>query len=276
MKTVIKYISVLLLTLHFLSCEKYVELEMEDIDKAPKLVVGCYISPQDTLINVSVSKSIPLYQHSSTGWLFDVIKTATVTISDDSISRSIPFNAVTNTYILSTKSFPIIAGKTYKLQVISSSYPTVYGTTTVPLTGNNTLKVDSQTVVGKTIIKTQWQDKAGEKNYYRLIFVGEKINKTTNSITSEQIKNYTIYDNNNDGKLLEKNLEVKFSTPNSPVGYDRCSVYLFSINKSYYDFYQSIEMQSGSFLFETLSIYSNIENGLGIFTGYNGCKVQLK
>lgn len=120
-----------------------------DIPYTDRLVVQCFISPQDTLLEVSVTRTEPVI-----GTIFEGserypnIPDATVLLSDGQKTVSIPYKSLqlpssydadgeyiftTRTrYFLSAKNLPIVVGKTYSLKVSAPGFTSVEGSCVVP------------------------------------------------------------------------------------------------------------------------------------------------
>ena len=139
-----------------MSCETV--LENVTVPYEERLVVSSFISPQDSLVEVIVSKTKPVTgvttgtnDFNNQNYFYDILKGATVQISDGQQKANLaykeiikPFSLVYDPitkkqtfatrpgYFISTKEFSIIAGKTYTLIVSASGLPTATATCTVP------------------------------------------------------------------------------------------------------------------------------------------------
>jgi hypothetical protein len=138
------FVSILLLS----SCKSLVT--DIDIPYSDRLVVQCFLSPQDTLIEVSVTQTAPVIGDILEGAeRYPNIPNATVVLSDGQKSVTIPYLSkqlpssydadgeyVFTTrarYYLSAKNFPIITGKTYSLKVSAPNFPSVQSSCTIPV-----------------------------------------------------------------------------------------------------------------------------------------------
>lgn len=110
------------------SCKKEATVKLPKQEN--KLVVTCFISPDDTLINASVQTSIPKYGYGTTN--ADEITDATVVLSDGINSVTLLFDNDLYSYVISSAAMPIISGKTYYLTVTTPDGKTVSANTTVP------------------------------------------------------------------------------------------------------------------------------------------------
>lgn len=120
-----------------------------DIPYSDRLVVQCFLSPQDTLIEVSVTQTAPVIGDILEGAeRYPNIQNATVVLSDGQKSVTIPYLSkqlpssydadgeyVYTTrarYFLSAKNFPIIAGKTYSLKISAPNFTSVESSCIIP------------------------------------------------------------------------------------------------------------------------------------------------
>lgn len=148
----------------------------------PKLVVACFISPQDTLLTAKVARSRPvLGQHNPQQ--SDLVSTATVTLTQGNRSVLLSYNPAEQVYQAEARAFPIEAGKTYTLTVRTPENQSVRATCRVPEPVNLLgVELDS-TVVAQRIwdpqqdrtgytkqylIRGRWNDPAQTANYYRV------------------------------------------------------------------------------------------------------------
>jgi hypothetical protein len=151
------------------SCEKEVT-NIKIPQSPPKLAIAAFISPQDTIIRVSVVKSIPVLGKGSLST--ENIKDAVVVVSDESNSVTLLFNENERIYTIDAKEFPILPGKTYFLSVNNSEGLQATASCTIPLSYTNTLEMIVDSVdneYGGKLYSMQllWKDIPAEVNYYR-------------------------------------------------------------------------------------------------------------
>jgi hypothetical protein len=184
------------LTAISISCETIVD----DItlsrfpDLQEKLVLTSFLCPQDTMIYVSLGKSVPLFgtaQVDTTQFLLNdgdsvniirlnnYVSDAVVTISDGSNLAVLKFNPSHKFYEIPRRIFRIEAGKTYVVKARSSTME-VEASTKIPIerVRINNLQTrpfvqitssffDKDTNTGYQL-QFSWQDVAGEENYYKV------------------------------------------------------------------------------------------------------------
>ncbi|HEY6162386.1 MAG TPA: DUF4249 domain-containing protein [Bacteroidia bacterium] len=270
----------------FASCTKEVKLDLPVKD--PKLVLDCFISPQDTLIRAWVSESVPVFgvnQNQSTGGF---IPNATVVISDGVNSQTLFFDSQYQYYKVSASVFPIVGGRTYYMTVSTPDGKSCSAQTTVPATANTSLTATvanySYSVAGngferKCNINYSFTDTPGEGDYYRVhleeaqyyplvpqydslyndLYVmafetDEKKDGTsfTYTATYDEVVNDTVNFNYSKTKTVHLNL--------------------LHVNHDYYDYHYRLLNYSPQNPFSEPTIFhSNVNNGYGCFGAYNMC-----
>lgn len=269
-------------------CES--DVEDMDLDVSSKLVVISYISPQDTLLKVHLQMSQPaIGKRLSSEQL--KIKNATVTISDGASVLALAYNADKDHYEGDAKAWPVSAGKTYRLKVITPAGDVAEATCTVPRTeGIEITEINAPYSVEqdyynsnarKYNISFKWKDAPEVANYYRTL-----VYKAYSITDSDGLKR-TFYEgvyrgyNGIDTQTDEKS-KGGIMTSEAIVYYDYNSdrmdkpFYLYAVlvvsDRHYYLYHQSLYKQqetSDNPFSEPTIMYSNIKGGLGVFGGYN-------
>ena len=141
-------------------------------DQGEKLVVNGYISPQDTLLRVKVSRSKPAVSGSAVVQPFNV-NNATVSLSDGSRSILFSYNSAFEYYQAKATLLPIRAGQTYTLTVTAADGKRVTAQATVPkpvpisaITLDSTITNTGTEWQKAFRARFTWQDPAAETNYY--------------------------------------------------------------------------------------------------------------
>ncbi|RYD86802.1 MAG: DUF4249 family protein, partial [Sphingobacteriales bacterium] len=99
-------------------------------DQPVKLLVACFISPQDTVLAAKVARSRPILDDETVTNL--EITNATVTLQTGSRSIVLTYHSRLRYYRASPGQFPIRAGETYQLWVQTPDGQSVEARTTVP------------------------------------------------------------------------------------------------------------------------------------------------
>lgn len=302
-----KLIIVLIISqLFLLSCESLIkEIDPSFLPETDsKLVVACFISPQDTVLAAKVTETKLLI--GTTGDIRDDITNASVSLSDGSKSIRLVYSSKLGYYRALPSELPILVGKTYTISVNTPDGRQVNASTTVP---NNTaikeVKIDSTKVnafqQGNSVTNTEydvkviWQDKVGETNYYRAISeyvflyrIVDSINKKViNAPVSAIVDLRTIDDKDADGQLVSLNRtylptniggNIQGQDANLKTKLDKIKVGLFQTDIHYYNYHTSLRRQreNNNPFAEPVLLYTNINGGFGCFSAYNATWQEFK
>ncbi|UFH55606.1 DUF4249 domain-containing protein [Spirosoma sp. KNUC1025] len=262
-----------------------------------KLVVSCFISPQDTTLAVKVTRSNTVVGDSisllQTG---NNVTNATVTLAEGSKSVVLPYNNVVKGdtvksrlyYSVNARLLPIVVGHTYTLTVVVNGERVSSSCTipaAVPLTS---ITLDS--LSRRYYVLARWQDPAGQANYYQVAGIFRYITSTCKACQNESYSTLSFDDDNRglfddagvDGreKVSGKAYLTPSATNNFYNQYKTASVTvnLMSVDQSFYRFQEAVIRQRRSRnnpFAEPVLIPSNIEGGLGCFAGYNNATKTL-
>ncbi len=234
----------------------------------PKLVVGCFLSPQDSLITLTLTRSNPIFgAHHNTINTNDAVPDADVFISDGSQTNKLMYD--NGKYTLSQMVLPVVAGKIYTLNISTPDGNSVSATCTVPISNAPALDITFDTTGTNKKIFIHWQDIADETNYYKF-FGREQLVNSFSADTSYSWFYYTVADafgttggEMNSEKIMNKN----------SLAYD---FYLLNMDVHYFKYNLSLEKNTNSGLFsQGVPLYSNIKNGLGVFCSLQASHVRI-
>lgn len=260
------------------SCEQDANVDVPETE--PKLVISCFIMPQDSFIHAEISKSNPIFSSSSaTG---GPVTDATVTIYGNSTSVQLVYNSMSGMYEVPTSAFPVIAGNEYKIVVSAPGVPQAEATTVVPLhppvglqcSASDTIQNSSYGEYGESRFEYSFNDQGGEQNFYRFV----AYNLSVDSMSGDTLVDRSCWDifndENADGTTITYHSYGGYQEYQSAlVGYD---IWLLNCNYDYYMFHQSIFNYSGDDPFsEPTQIYTNVTNGLGVFAAANASRIQI-
>jgi len=271
----------------FSSCVKDVT-NIKLPDASPKLVVGCFISPQDTVLVATVTKSVPYFgskQNSNT--VFQKVSNALVKISDGTNSGILSFNTGDSTYKLKASQFSVLPAKTYYLTVSTPDGSSVSASCTVPLSSVPSMSihfidtVSSFTGTNKEI-DVSWQDIPNQTNYY-VFFAQEATLQYSYNGGGTGIVD-TLYNNldtlgspvfTNQGRAGSAfTVKIMWQDFYSSVFYD---FYVLNISQDYYQYLNSISNfnnTSGDPFGTPSPVFTNVKGGLGIFTAFQKLHVR--
>jgi hypothetical protein len=258
------------------SCTREADIELPDTE--PKLSVSCFISDDIDTIRASVFWSRPVF--SSGNNLPERPSDISVIIKNGSLEKSFTWDENLLQYILPVTEFPLVAGGQYELIVSAPNGTRIRATTNIPSTlpdiESSVLQLDSSTTSWgekryEFTFKTFLRDSDPNFNYYRFAYY--EYFSPDPSYEVELYRGESFIDDESliSGKLYEEEL-VEF------IGYGfglpELTMYIMNASEDYYRFHQSVSNQSdGNPFAEPALIYSNFENGLGVFAGYRKVRV---
>ena len=277
------------LLIGFTACEKEVT-NIKLPQASSKLVVTSFISPQDTLLRVSVVESIPAIGKSTLS--SNDIRNATVTMSDGDRSVTFTYHDTDHAYVANAEELPIIPGNSYTLEVSDTKGRKAEATGTVPI--NQPIGVEMVIDSAKSdyadfmqyYMMLNWQDTPGEINYYR-IFAEIATTQGSHSPFSQRVY---FEGSSNDIQLFTDNRldGAKFSSsrgsiwkPSYNPDYPTANTlfgYLLNTDEHYYRYHQSLNNNyhtDGNPFAEPVLLYSNMNGSLGVFASYNRNTVSM-
>ncbi|MBO0931406.1 DUF4249 domain-containing protein [Fibrella aquatilis] len=182
-----------------------------------KLVVNSYISPQDTLLTVKVSRSKPAVSGSTTVQPFNV-NNATVSLSDGSRSIVLKYNNLLEYYAAKPSLLPIRAGQTYTLTATTPDGKQVTAQATVPASvpisavALDSVITSSATEWKKTFrVSFAWEGLSAKTNYYAYCGYFSWNNKVSYRVAGQtqtavpEVTELTFPGENGTGNLLSDN-----------------------------------------------------------------------
>ncbi len=244
-----------------------------------KLVIVSFISPQDSLIKVSVTLSQPLYNNAASNQ-YNSVTDAEVIISSSIGSASLVYNAVLKSYVVDSTLLKIREGISYVVSVKTPDGKRANATTSIPSV-NKTISYSFN--ADSTKLRCAWLDQAGSIDFYRLFlqnssyFLFEGHNNQSGDFSDTIKVNYATtewaLDKDQDGEVLKKAMDF------SPLHIEGQSYYLFllHVSKEYYDYGIKllVAQNTGNPFAEPVPMYSNVNGGFGIFAGCNSFKVKV-
>lgn len=290
----------ILISLLVLSCEKDLEIEMEE--KGGRLVLYSFIAP-DSLFQVHLSKSVShfsvddferVYDGNITVYKNNHIVDDFIFPFDDAWANRPDVNFVSGDSVLIEAADGLgkrVSGKT----AIPPAVPISLGDTTI------VLRNDKNNGMKRVLnCKLSISDPLEIKNYYQLV-IFEKICRIENEVLEcEQRKvNYDKTDpvffvQDKEGSLigeidfdgcfsdtlfngkkysLEVDLPVEYtSVPEKPGTTRKIYFLLLSHTRGFYDYYRSKVVAEYGYdlpIIDPIRIYNNINGGLGLVSGYN-------
>jgi len=242
-----------------------------------KLVVGGFLSPTENEHQISLSQTDPLFSTDTPISLANV----KLTISSDSSSYSPSYDFNSGTFQFNNNQFKIENDKNYHLKIVTEDGKIVESdmrtlSNQMPLVTD--LKLNIDTVYTDFMypelqysLKISWNDLIGEQNYYRLIANRLLKDFDSNDTIVEPLSYYNEYvlkdDQGKDGQVFSANFNYKESgATNSPIGFE---IILMKVDVNYYNYYKTLNNYAdGDPFAEPVILFSNIQNGLGVFCNF--------
>lgn len=273
------FIPILIIGLLFASgCTSLVtNVDLPEMER--KLVVHSFISPQDDMITVRLSESLPLFDTMANDWEIHYYDKADVFISQGSVTKQMMYDMSAKAFKLDVLEMPILAGNTYKVKVIANDGREVEAEATVPaMTQHNLVLEDTTTVVvdeygyADMIYKFRFKDPAGVKNYYRIIGV---VTWESNNFPGDTLQDF-IYNDAQSDLIDDANFDggsyVMTYRSSDYMDYTMKSVrmYFYVVDESYYKFHRGLDtyVSENPFMEPTL-VYTNVKDGRGVVAAYN-------
>lgn len=263
------------------SCEQMIT-EIEAPPSEAKLVVYSVISPQDSVIEVKVHKSNPLFSEVFYQWdedKFPPLINATVLLSGEGQSVTIPYNTDYKTYRIDKSAINIMENGFYELKVMAPDFAQVTAECTVPgqtppdieITGSG---LTEESGMEEWYFEFRFKDLPEIGHYYLITagtihqdqYMGEEAQTYVYSTGFKQ-GNSLVSDKSNDGGYFNYRtypLSLYY------VEEDNIWISLSLIDENYYKYSQSVyDFQNENPFSEPTPVYSNIKGGLGVFAGIN-------
>jgi len=287
------------------SCQK--ELAFKDSNFEARLVVNSVFSP-DSLWSICISNTKDVLDDSS---VIENIEGAQILLEDRSTNIDIPVIEVGEGMYISDGVVPI-EGHRYEIFIEKNGYKTARSFTYVPKNVNpEIVTIEEVNTFDEEVYKIsiEIEDDPSEQNYYIWELVSEEKNNAgvvINSDNVQELKDYlkegfpkdqpkfgTLTALSSDGIFSgEIYNEDFFIVPNNAVtdgsgssGGTQTNTQLFlkvrSVSQDLYRYHESLKRYKNSANVNTsisspISIFSNIENGLGMFGSYNESIIVIK
>ena len=259
------------------SCESMItDVEIPENKTEQKLVIISYISPEDSIINVKLYKSVPYYNNAGIVDNDFLIEDGTIILSDGTITKQFAYDNTTKQYVCTDNTFKVEPGVEYTLTASTPDGKTNRAKCTIVpnRVENFSFEITDSIINGEFsndqieyIFDVSIPDIPNQENYYRfLVYNSEDTMNTYASI------NEYITDERLDGQDIKFKTNIFVSDTTK-----KLDVYLLTCDKAYYEYFQSIMNSYGDTPFtEPSLIYSNTESGMGVFCSYRWIKKEFQ
>lgn len=247
------------------SCQKVIDVDLNSV--SPEITIEGNVSNQVGSYTVNLSKTVNF----SDSNVFPPVTGASVTINDNAGNTEILAEVSSGVYKTSTLQGTVGGSYTITVTASGKNYQTV-STMAAPVAIDSIIVKTSTGFGGGGMggggnnvnksLTLRFTDPVGIANYYRLVETVNGVPVNTISITSDNLR---------DGEVIEENLregqDIKLQ-----VG-DIVTVQLQSIDKNVYEYFRTFNNASGGGNFNSSSPAnptSNLSNGaLGYFSAYS-------
>jgi len=265
---------IIIIGFSFTECKKKATIKLPASEK--KLVVTCFINPDDALLRVALHSSA--HKFSNNTYENDVIEDGTVWLHSADKSVEITFDKNYYAYVIGSDEFPVLAGQTYSLIASAPGFPTVKAATSIPL-HKFSITDFKMNVVSKTDTYVEVYYSFGVADLPGTTYaalhqqVAEVSEDSSNFYPSTSMFLRRSADFHDDAYQTKTHYYSK--TQNDQIIYERGlqGIYFTALNcsREFYLYNRSLqqtrELEENPFT-EPIMIFSNIENGLGCFGGY--------
>ncbi|MDY0343462.1 MAG: DUF4249 domain-containing protein [Lentimicrobium sp.] len=278
MKNIHTFLLSLVALAFFSSCEQLIT-EIDAPSSEPQLVVYSVISPQDSVIEVKVHKSNPLFSivnYQSYDNRFPPVINATVMLNGEGQSVTIPYDEEYEAYRVDQSAINIKMGGYYEIKVMAPGFSQVFAECTVPdhmppdieITGTG---LTEETGMEEWYFEFRFKDIPGVGHNYlvyaSVINYDPWMEETYSYAAFFKQGNPLISDKLNDGGYFNYRtypIVLQYLDANN------VWVSLSLIDDNYFQYAQSINnFQDDNPFSEPTPIFSNIKGGLGVFAGMN-------
>lgn len=278
------FVILFLALIGFTSCEKYLEFDEEVL--ASKLVVNGIINP-DSTFKIHISNSLSVIDNAD----LSIVENANVVIYDGNGGI---YETLTYYYngVYEGNLKPIL-GDNYTIEVSAPDFVTVTGSTSIPNLVNisqvDTLGVEDVNGYKELKLTIVFQDLPNESNYYLLEILGVDNVSGTIYETPMQIRSDDVtlgLDNGGYSEQVYFTDELFDGETKTLVIYvedsrdydDYIEVRMTSLTQDlerYARTYQAYQNTYGNPFSQPVQVYNNIENGFGIFAGYQVSRKKI-
>ncbi|MGM9506453.1 DUF4249 domain-containing protein [Larkinella sp. GY13] len=272
------------------------EVQPQQLAEQPvKLLVACFISPQDTVLAAKVARSRPILDDETVTNL--EITNATVTLQTGSRSIVLTYHPRLRYYRASPNQFPIRAGETYQLSVQTPDGQSVEARTTVPeAVSLQQVRLDSEVVLENDQVRKRFFTRyawSGRTGYYQTTGI---VTYRCSGCSPDKTIHEPVQFVGQQGLYTDR--ESKGGRTVSDPGYIGASIpsnqpffsTLFSkpfvltadlrhVNEDFYRYHQALgqqqQVESNPFA-EPVPIPTNIRGGLGCFGAYSRSTLTVR
>jgi len=305
MKNIIKLFSFLFVILLFASCEDFFEttLDIDPPEFEELLVIHAYANGRTNELEVSVAKSVGLLDSPSRSGN-DLINNAEVKLITESGTYTLQATTSDNfpvNYVLPANTVEFVGGQTYTLEVIAEGFPTATAVSTMPLQatiGDIDFELDgpSDGFDDYSSIEFTLSDPEGIENYYESFFLERSVVNGQDFFSPSRYLDYLdpvmeeglsydsvqLRDDSFDGldKSVQLLVDEWLASGNNPDIFliDDLFVIFRDVSFAHYKYnvtaVQNNRTSENPFV-SPVQVYTNIENGIGVFSMFQERRLKV-
>jgi hypothetical protein len=269
-------------TLAFSSCEDLVtEVELPEYE--PKLVLTSFISPEGKSIRVNLGESFAVFGPQNSGIENPAIMGATVILKGPQHQSQIPWSEEQYAYYLDSLPWDIQANTEYELSATLPDGRSIEGKCSIPADLNTSLEITdielgSGGEFGQAyIVQFRITDLPGEGHFYRvggyMHYKWDEGNDETYTMPLYLSRgDEYISDVGKDGSTMSFRVDADMFGGEA----QKLELFLLTTDEAYYRYHNTLDNYWGDDPFsEPTLIYSNIEDGLGVFAAYRSYHILI-
>ncbi len=254
-----------------LGCEQEADIPLPKVE--PKITVSCYISDDTDTVRAYLRWSDPVFSNGDSEG--DIISDAQVVLSGSGFSRSFVFNDFQQYFELPVQGFELTPGLEYRLDIKASNGSTASAVTRIPLQQSDirsasferNAEVDD--LFNQYYVTYRFETVLGnlepEEPYYRIIHYQKW--EGPGWYQSSNVWHAFASGDDEEGIISESSF----------YGYDTTlmlhKAHIIHCSEDYYRFHSTMENISYGPFAEPTIVYSNVNNGLGVFAGFRQLEI---
>lgn len=275
-KSVLLYFSLVAL-LFLTACEETVDdIDLPDADA--KIVLYSFIEAGTDTVTAELYRSRPYFgEDDSIYTSARLIDNANVQLSNGSDKIQLTYDPAKQLYLSPTNSFDIQFGKQYTITASAPGMTSVKGKCTVPASLPGDFDITDQYAIqqnsyqNEVAVEIEVADIPGQENFYRMIYYKQMVNWQNDTVFTAQdyiweagVFTKVFNDLHKNGENITIRAVIpEFQNPK------QIRLKLLSTDEHYYHYHQKLNHFTYNDPFsEPTIIYTNIENGLGVFASY--------
>ncbi len=258
----------------FMGCEEEADIPLPEVNQ--KITVSCFISDNTDTVRAYLRWSDPVFSDGDSEG--DIISDAQVVLSFNGFSRSFNFNPDMQYYELPVEGFDLLPGLEYRLDIVAGDGTKAHAVTRIPLQQADVRSASmerdaSMDEFNQYYVTYRFETLLGNADpsepHYRVSHYemwNDPMIMSTWSMTSNQW--YTFEPDEEEKRLMNETISYWYDTT---IVLHKAIV--IHCSEDYYRFHTTMESISYGPFAEPTIVYSNVNNGLGVFAGFRQLEI---